>query len=68
MYKAISYIDRVIEEKTKEIELQQKNKELFLAEIELIEKALGITDMEKQFQTEVAVEETVATALVETPE
>lgn len=63
VYKLIGSLDRLIDEKEAEIAKHKQNKELFLAEIALIEKALGVSEMEKQYQAEVTAEVAVAEAL-----
>ena len=63
VYKAIGGIEKIIEGKKAEIEAHEKQKELFLAEIALIEKALGVNDLERQFHVDVATEIAVEEAM-----
>lgn len=63
VYRTIGQLDKLIEGKKAEIEAHEKNKELFLAELALIEKSLHVSDAEKQYQVEIAAEIAVAEAL-----
>lgn len=62
VYRTIGQLDKRISDKKAEIEADEKLKELFEAEIALIEKSLGVSDLEKQYQVEVAVENAFAEA------
>ena len=63
VYKALGQIDKAIDDKRAEIEGHLKTKALFEAELALIEKALGVSDLERQYQVEVAAEIAAAEAL-----
>lgn len=63
VYRTIGQLDKRIADKKAEIEADEKLKALFEAEIKLIEEALGVTDLEKQYQVEVAVEKAVGETL-----
>ena len=61
VYRTIGQLDKRITDKQAEIEADEKLKKLFEAEIELIEKALGVSDLERQYHVEVAVEHALLT-------
>lgn len=63
VYKIIGQLDKQIEDKEAEIGSIKDTKALFEAELVLIEKALKVTDLETQYQNEVAAEVAVAEAL-----
>ncbi len=56
VYRTIGQLDKIIEDKEAEIVAHKNTKSLFEAELVLIEKALGVSDLEKQYQNEVAAE------------
>lgn len=63
VYQALAHIDKMIEGAKAEIAAHGKRKELFLAELAIVERDLGVSDMEKQYQAEVIAEIAVAEAL-----
>lgn len=63
VYKMIGQLDRVIAEKEAEIVKHKQHKELFEAELALVEKSLGVKEMEKQYQVECLAETAVAEAM-----
>jgi hypothetical protein len=63
VYRTIGQLDKRIEDKQAEIKADEDMKKLFEAELALIEKSLKVSDLERQYQVEVAAEIAVAEAL-----
>lgn len=66
VYRSMGMLEKRIKDREAENEADRKMLKLFKAELTLIEKALGVSKMEKQFQNELAAEAAVAQAAKET--
>lgn len=63
VYQTLGQLDKLIADKEAEIAKHREHKALFEAELALIEASLGVSDLEQQFQNELAAEAAVAEAL-----
>ena len=68
VYKYVGSIDKHISDKLAEVKSLKKQKQAFLDEIELVEKTLGVSDLEKMYQEEQAKDAQVKSILEESDE
>lgn len=60
VFRSIGFIEKRIEDRNAENKKDREMLKLFRAEIALIEKALGVSKLEKQYQNECAAEAAIA--------